>query len=52
MTSEINGYDCVLLGEMIHLCIPIASITTPAMDKDESRLASTKDLERYGNPIS
>jgi hypothetical protein len=37
---------------MIYLCIPIALITTPAMDEDKSRLASTKDLERYGNPIS
>jgi len=52
MTSEINGYHCILLGKMIYLCIPIALITTPTMNKDESRLASTIDLERYGNPMS
>jgi len=52
MTGEINGYDCILLGEMIHLGTPIALVTTPTMDEDEGGLTSTKDLERNGNPIS
>jgi hypothetical protein len=52
MTGQINAHHGMPLSKVRYLCIPIASITTPAMNKDQSWLAATDDLERYGNPIN
>jgi hypothetical protein len=40
MTSQVNGYDFILLRKLRQLFCPVAPVAEPTVDKDKSRLFS------------